>query len=80
MGWRGWLEREGHTEIKVVALWSKDMNNVYEAKRVVLHLRYKTTGLFVDESLDIMRMNTSFTVVCVMNIESWLYFEAGISL
>ena len=56
------------------------MNNVYEAKRVVLHLRYKTTGLFVDESLDIMRMNTSFTVVCLMNIESWLYFEAGISL
>ncbi|CRL27847.1 unnamed protein product [Penicillium camemberti] len=44
MGWRGWLEREGHTDIKVVALWSRDMGDVYEAKPVVLHLRYKDNG------------------------------------
>ena len=36
----------------------------------------RITGLIVDASLDIMKMNTSSTVVCLMNIESWLYFEA----
>ncbi|KAJ6128445.1 hypothetical protein N7471_009662 [Penicillium samsonianum] len=44
MRWRDWLEKEGHTDIKVVALWAKDMGNVYEAMPVALSLIYPNTG------------------------------------
>lgn len=44
MQWRELLEGKGHTGIKVVALWSKDMGHVYDVEPVVLHLRYQDNG------------------------------------
>ncbi|KAJ5271832.1 hypothetical protein N7524_005101 [Penicillium chrysogenum] len=44
MRWREWLERNHHTDIKVVALWARDMGHVYNAMTVALGLGYSDTG------------------------------------
>ncbi|KAJ5478640.1 hypothetical protein N7530_004149 [Penicillium desertorum] len=44
MRWREWLEENHHTDIKVVALWARDMGHVYKAMTVALSLGYSDTG------------------------------------
>jgi hypothetical protein len=47
MRWREWLERNHHTDIKVVALWARDMGHVYNAMTVLEdHHRLETQPRF----------------------------------